>query len=88
MEEGKVTSWDYQPQRDASNEYVRNHMDWTVAAERTRFRLFGKTEINKGEAMNDMMKNRGDASRCSKVGVMIPENHFPCIKTPISMNNG
>ena len=42
MEEGKITSWDYQPQRDASNEYVRNHMDWTVAAERTRFPPFRK----------------------------------------------
>ncbi len=37
MEQGALTSWDYQPKRDASNEYVRNHMDWTVAAERTRF---------------------------------------------------
>jgi len=43
MEEGKITSWDYQPQRDASHEYVRNHMDWTVAAERTRFPPFRKT---------------------------------------------
>ncbi len=42
MEEGRITSWDYQPVRDASNEYVRNHMDWTVAAERTRFPPFRK----------------------------------------------
>jgi len=37
MQMGRLTSWDYQPQRDAANEYVRNHMDWTVAAETTRF---------------------------------------------------
>ncbi len=37
MEVGHLTSWDYQPRRDASQEYVRNHMDWTVAAERSRF---------------------------------------------------
>jgi len=29
--------WDYTPPRDASQEYVRNHMDWTVAADRLRF---------------------------------------------------
>jgi len=37
MEVGSLTSWDYQPRRDAAQEYVRNHMDWTVAAERSRF---------------------------------------------------
>ena len=37
METGKLTSWDYNPPRDASQEYVRNHMDWTVAAAKTRF---------------------------------------------------
>ena len=37
MEAGASTSWDYNPPRDASNEYVRNHMDWTVAAARYRF---------------------------------------------------
>ncbi|MEQ8655387.1 MAG: choline-sulfatase [Kiloniellales bacterium] len=37
METGNLTSWDYQPKRDAAQEYVRNHMDWTVAAERSRF---------------------------------------------------
>ena len=40
MEAGLLTSWDYQPVRDASNEFVRNHMDWTVAAEKTRFPPF------------------------------------------------
>ncbi len=29
--------WDYNPPRDASQEYVRNHMDWTVAAATNRF---------------------------------------------------
>ena len=37
METGALTSWDYQPKRDAAQEYVRNHMDWTVQAERSRF---------------------------------------------------
>ena len=37
METGKPTHWDYNPPRDASQEYVRNHMDWTVAAAKTRF---------------------------------------------------
>ena len=40
MEAGLITSWDYQPKRDAAQEFVRNHMDWTVAAERTRFPPF------------------------------------------------
>ncbi len=34
---GKPVAWDYNPPRDASQEYVRNHMDWTVAAAKTRF---------------------------------------------------
>ena len=42
MEIGKLVSWDYQPPRDASQEYVRNHMDWTVAAEKTRFPPYRK----------------------------------------------
>ncbi len=37
MEIGPITKWDWNPPRDASNEYVRNHMDWTVAAAKTRF---------------------------------------------------
>jgi len=37
MQRGLFVSWDYQPKRDAAQEYVRNHMDWTVAAERSRF---------------------------------------------------
>lgn len=37
MELGGITSWDYNPPRDASQEYVRNHVDWTVAAAKTRF---------------------------------------------------
>ncbi|MGV3549595.1 choline-sulfatase [Rhizobium sp.] len=40
MEAGLLTSWDYQPKRDAAQEFVRNHMDWTEAAEKTRFPPF------------------------------------------------
>jgi choline-sulfatase len=43
MEAGLLTSWDYQPRRDASQEYVRNHMDWTVANEKSRFPPFKVT---------------------------------------------
>ncbi len=37
MEAGATAHWDYNPPRDASHEYVRNHMDWTIVAERYRF---------------------------------------------------
>ncbi|MEL7114410.1 MAG: choline-sulfatase, partial [Pseudomonadota bacterium] len=37
MEAGAGAAWDYNPPRDASQEYVRNHMDWTVAAARYRY---------------------------------------------------
>ena len=37
MSVDRRVDWDYQPRRDASEEYVRNHMDWTVAAATTRF---------------------------------------------------
>lgn len=37
MNAGAGEPWDYTPPRDASQEYVRNHMDWTVAAGRYRF---------------------------------------------------
>ena len=37
MEAGTMCSWDYQPKRDASQEFVRNHIDWTVAAETLRY---------------------------------------------------
>ena len=37
MEAGPMTSWDYDPPSDAANRYVRNHMDWTEAAAKTRF---------------------------------------------------
>jgi len=37
MEAGPRTHWDYNPPHDASQDYVRNHMDWTVAATRYRF---------------------------------------------------
>jgi len=37
MQAGTMVSWDYNPPSDASQQYVRNHMDWTVAAERYRY---------------------------------------------------
>ena len=37
MEAGAGEAWDYNPPRDATQEYVRNNMDWTVAAERYRY---------------------------------------------------
>ena len=37
MQSGKRADWDYNPPRHASKEYVRNHMDWTEAAAKTRF---------------------------------------------------
>ncbi|MEM7799564.1 MAG: choline-sulfatase [Chloroflexota bacterium] len=40
MELGPLLSWDYHPQRDASQEYVRNHIDWTEAADKKRFPPF------------------------------------------------
>ncbi len=36
MQEGARVQWDYNPPRDAGEEYVRNHMDWPVAAARSR----------------------------------------------------
>lgn len=37
MEAGTSEAWDYNPPSDASQQYVRNHMDWTLAASRYRF---------------------------------------------------
>ncbi len=37
MEAGAGAAWDYNPPRDASQEYVRNTMDWTVAAAHYRY---------------------------------------------------
>ena len=34
---GGSHSWDFNPRRDAANEYVRNHMDWAEAGPRSRF---------------------------------------------------
>lgn len=42
MEAGAAEPWEYNPPRDASREYVRNNMDWTVAAERFRFPKLGQ----------------------------------------------
>ena len=41
MQNGIRADWDYGPPRDAAEEYVRNHMDWTEAAARTRFPPYG-----------------------------------------------
>jgi choline-sulfatase len=37
MQTGYQEHWDYNPPSDASQQYVRNHMDWTVAAESYRY---------------------------------------------------
>ena len=37
MGHGAGQHWDYNPPRDASNEYVRNHIEWTEADKRQRF---------------------------------------------------
>jgi len=37
MNSGALTHWDFQPRRDANQEYVRNHIDWTVVAETMRY---------------------------------------------------
>ncbi|MEM9011076.1 MAG: choline-sulfatase [Pseudomonadota bacterium] len=37
METGAGEAWDYNPPSDASQQYVRNHMDWTEAAAKYRF---------------------------------------------------
>ena len=44
MEAGIRHSWDYNPPRDASNEFVRNHMDWLVAQETKRHPRHQKTK--------------------------------------------
>ncbi|NRB02390.1 MAG: choline-sulfatase [Rhodobacteraceae bacterium] len=36
MDAGAGAHWDYDPPSDATQQYVRNHMDWTVAADRYR----------------------------------------------------
>ncbi|MEM7168998.1 MAG: choline-sulfatase [Pseudomonadota bacterium] len=37
LRQGKYTSWDYQPGRDASNEYTRSHMELTAFDYESRF---------------------------------------------------
>ena len=37
MQRKPLTSWEFQPPGNAANEYVRNHLDWTVVAARKRF---------------------------------------------------
>jgi len=40
MQKGALTSWDYQPPRDASQEFVRNHIEWTEMASKARYPKF------------------------------------------------
>ncbi|MEM7212453.1 MAG: choline-sulfatase, partial [Pseudomonadota bacterium] len=37
MTEGKLTSWDYQPPRDAANEFVRNNVSWDDVLHRMQY---------------------------------------------------
>ena len=37
MQAGATAHWDWNPPADASQQYVRNHMDWTAAAARYRY---------------------------------------------------
>jgi choline-sulfatase len=39
---GKLSAWDYQPPRDASREYIRNHMDLDELEARARFPAAGR----------------------------------------------
>ena len=44
MEAGAGEPWDYNPPRDATQEYVRNHLDWSEAAKRYRFPPLKETD--------------------------------------------
>ncbi|SLN65186.1 Choline-sulfatase [Roseovarius albus] len=46
MEAGAGEHWDYNPPADASQQYVRNHMDWTVAAEHYRLNPRNTNDTN------------------------------------------
>ncbi|MBY6160151.1 choline-sulfatase [Mameliella alba] len=48
MAAGSGEHWDYNPPSDASQQYVRNHMDWTEAAGRYRFPP--ATEVHQDDA--------------------------------------
>ena len=37
MEQGLITSWDYQPPRDAANEFVRNNVSWDDVLHRMQY---------------------------------------------------
>lgn len=43
---GKIQSWDYQPQRDASHEYIRSHMDLELLEAAARFPCVRATPIS------------------------------------------
>jgi choline-sulfatase len=34
---GRYTAWDFQPERDASQQYMRNHLDLNVLERTARF---------------------------------------------------
>jgi len=38
---GHLTSWDHQPKVDASQQYMRNHIDLDDLERRARFPVFG-----------------------------------------------
>ncbi|MEM7499906.1 MAG: choline-sulfatase, partial [Pseudomonadota bacterium] len=44
MEAGALTSWDYAPRRDASNEFVRNHVPYGDALNRMQYPLPDQSE--------------------------------------------
>ncbi len=48
MQAGAADHWDFNPPSDASQQYVRNHMDWTVAAERFRYPPVAKSNKESG----------------------------------------
>ncbi|MFC3118988.1 hypothetical protein ACFOHS_15330 [Jhaorihella thermophila] len=37
MEQGRWTSWDYNPPRDAANEWVRNTVSWDDVVHRMQY---------------------------------------------------
>ncbi|MEM7188565.1 MAG: choline-sulfatase [Pseudomonadota bacterium] len=44
MTKGQLTSWDYQPPRDASQEYVRNHVSWDDVLHRMQYPAPGDSQ--------------------------------------------
>ncbi|MEO1492183.1 MAG: choline-sulfatase [Pseudomonadota bacterium] len=46
MQAGEMTSWDYQPKRDAANEFVRNHVSWDEVLNRMQYPAPGSGSDN------------------------------------------